>query len=128
MKNLLFIFIFPTFCFAQDYVWEDKCNLDQYNMNICTGEMHRFYDKELNRLYSIQMKHLQTETRKKYFKDAQLAWIRFRDKDCTYSVGKREDSGSIWPAAHKSCLTERTKTRVMELQRYVACRDNGCPY
>lgn len=128
MRILLLVFLLPTLCIADDYLWEDKCDRDQRSMNICAGEMFRFYDKELNRLYTIQMEHLQTKSRKKYFKDAQVAWVAFRDKDCLYSVGKREDSGSIWPAAHKSCLAEKTKKRVVELKRYVMCRDNGCPY
>ena len=128
MRILLLFIIFPGLCFADDYLWKEACNHDQRSMNICSGEMLDFYDKELNRLYSIQMNHLKTDTRKKLFKDAQMAWINFRDKDCIYSVGRREDSGSIWPAAHNSCLSERTKSRVIELKSYVACRDNGCPY
>lgn len=128
MRFILLFFIFPSLCFADDYVWKDECNRDQRSMNNCTGEMLEFYDKELNRLYSIQMNHLQTDARKKLFKDAQLSWISFRDKDCLYSAGKREDSGSIWLTAHNACLSERTKSRVIELKAYVACRDNGCPY
>ncbi|WP_366521676.1 lysozyme inhibitor LprI family protein [uncultured Marinobacter sp.] len=97
-------------------------------MNNCTGEMLEFYEDQLDHLYSIQMNHLQTESRKMLFKEAQLAWKSFRDKDCLYSVGKRENSGSIWPAARNACLAERTKSRVEQLEAYVACRDNGCPY
>jgi uncharacterized protein YecT (DUF1311 family) len=97
-------------------------------MNICAGEMLKFYDEQLSRLYSIQMNHLQMGSRRKLLKEAQVAWQIFRDKDCLYSVGKREDSGSIWPAARNACLAKRTKSRVEQLEAYVACRDNGCPY
>lgn len=127
MKFLFLLMTFPVLCFADEYVWKEECNNSQRSMNICSGEMLDFYDKELNRLYSIQMNHIQSDDRKKLLKEAQLAWINFRDKDCLYSVSKREKSGSIWPATHNSCLSERTKSRIKELRTYVACRDNGCP-
>ena len=128
MRFILFLLIIPSLCFADEYVWKDECDRDQRSMNICTGEMLKFYEEQLSRLYLVQMNHLQTESRKTLFREAQNAWESFRDKDCLYSVGNRENSGSIWPAAQNACLAERTKSRVEQLEAYVACRENGCPY
>ncbi|WP_414628825.1 lysozyme inhibitor LprI family protein [Shewanella colwelliana] len=93
MKLLLLLLLFPVICSAGDYVWKSDCDRDMRSMKNCTGEMFRFYDSELNRLYTIQMGHLKTEYRKEYLREAQKAWVKFRDKDCMYYVGKREDSG-----------------------------------
>jgi len=128
MKYIFVLLMLPLVCIGEEYQWADTCNRDQRSMNTCAGEMFKFYDQQLNALYSKQMKHLQTSSRKTALKKSQRAWIEFRDLDCLYEAGKREDSGSIWPLIHNSCLADRTKTRVKELRAFVACRDNGCPY
>ena len=119
---------FSSIAFAEDYKWTDDCDKNQSSMNSCAADKFKFYDQRLNEVYAEQMKHLQDGKHKSYLKDAQRAWVVFRDKDCTYVAGKSEDSGSIWALEHFLCLAERTKTRIYDIEKYVACRENGCPY
>ena len=128
MRALLFLLIIPLLGHAEEYQWKPVCDQDMRSITICSGEKYRFYDDILNQLYQQQMEYLQTETRKELLREAQLSWIEFRDKDCTYSIGKREDSGSIWRASYTSCLTDRTMARIKDLKQFVGCRDNGCAY
>jgi len=133
MRLIFFIIILVAQpVFASDYTWSTSCDKSQSTMSNCSKEMLDHYDKKLNILYKEQMKHLNGPYSEGKFKDyllqAQRAWVEFRDKDCTYYAGTREDSGSIWPMKHNICLANRTKTRVEELKQYVECRANGCPY
>lgn len=128
MRVLLLLLFFSMCSNADEYVWKKSCDRDMRNINICAGEMFSFYEGELNRLYSEQMNYLKTKDRKALFEDAQKTWKEFRERDCTYYAGRRENSGSIWSSSYKMCLTERTKSRIKELNEFIGCRDNGCPY
>ena len=132
MKGLIPLIIALT-CSMNSYSFEEfkgnpACDRNQREMNKCASKRFEHYDKILNDLYRQQISFLgNTTERANSLKQAQKAWIKFRDLDCAYKAGKRENSGSIWPLVHLSCLAARTKTRASELESYVACRENGCP-
>jgi len=105
----------------------DDCNANQAAMNACGGTDLSRLDADLNTQYQAQMAYLNTPTQKQVLKDAQRKWVAFRDADCMYQVGKREDSGSIWPLLQSQCLAAHTQLRVEQLKAYVACRAEGCP-
>jgi len=129
MKHIVFLFLFTMQpAFAAFYIWEDECDKNQLAMNICADEQDKFYDKHLNKLYKEQMNHLKDKGEAKTnLRKAQRAWILFRNQDCNYMAGDRENSGSIWALTYNKCLTKRTRTRIQELESYIECRDNGCP-
>ena len=105
----------------------EDCSSTQASMNECAGKQYAALDAELNRQYKAQMSYLKTPAQKKALREAQKKWIAFRDADCLYQVGRREDSGSIWPLAQSQCLADQTKVRVEQLKAFVACRQEGCP-
>ena len=132
MKRLLSLIIALT-CSMNLYSLEEfkrypGCDGNQREMNACASKRFKHYDKILNDLYKQQISFLgnTTETANS-LRESQKAWIKFRDLDCAYDAGKQENSGTIWPLEHLSCLAERTRTRALELEEYVACRQNGCP-
>ncbi|MFY1663774.1 lysozyme inhibitor LprI family protein [Pseudomonas sp. Pseu.R1] len=104
-----------------------ECDDTQTSMNQCAGQQYAALDAALNTQYKAQMAFLKSPAQKKALQDAQKKWIAFRDADCLYQVGKREDSGSIWPMEQAQCLAEHTKVRVEQLKAFVACRQEGCP-
>lgn len=105
----------------------EECDANQASMNQCAGKEYTALDAELNTQYKAQMAYLTTPARKKALQDAQKKWIAFRDADCQYQVGKREDGGSLWPLSQTQCLSAHTKVRVEQLKTYTACRQEGCP-
>ncbi|MDB6143461.1 MAG: lipoprotein [Pseudomonas sp.] len=105
----------------------DACDANQSAMNACAGKDLAKLDADLNTLYKAQMAYLKTPARQQALKNAQLKWIAYRDADCLYQAGKREDSGSIWPLVQAQCLASHTQVRVEQLKAYVACRAEGCP-
>lgn len=103
------------------------CDATQASMNQCASKEYATLDAELNSQYNTQMGYLKTPARKKALQDAQKKWIAFRDADCQYQTGKREEGGSMWPLAQAQCLSAQTKVRVEQLKAYTACRQEGCP-
>jgi uncharacterized protein YecT (DUF1311 family) len=103
------------------------CDANQASMNQCASKEYAALDAELNTQYNAQMGYLKTPARKKALQDAQKKWIAFRDADCQYQAGKREEGGSLWPLVQAQCLSGQTKVRVQQLKAYTACRQEGCP-
>ena len=101
------------------------CDKNQMNMNLCAGHRYSEADKALNRQYRQTLAARPTNDDRKRLRDAQRAWLGFRDKDCLAQTGPRESSGSIWPLLHFDCLTQHSEQRTKELARQ-ACGLEGC--
>jgi uncharacterized protein YecT (DUF1311 family) len=99
---------------------------NQTQLNFCAAADYYEVDLELNRIYSEQMRRL-SEPNRSRLREAQKAWIEFRDKACLYEAGPREESGSIWPLSHFGCLTAHTRQRMEDLKGYLSCTQDGCP-
>ncbi|WP_439884484.1 lysozyme inhibitor LprI family protein [Pseudomonas syringae] len=104
----------------------EDCDASQASMNQCAAKELAALDADLNTQYNAQMNWLKSPAKKQALKDAQRKWLALRDADCLYQVGKREESGSIWPLLQTRCLAEQTRVRVKQLKAYVACRQEGC--
>jgi uncharacterized protein YecT (DUF1311 family) len=131
---------FPTVCLlvfaamgasarAEDTPAEslEDCHENQLAENVCARRAFDSADKTLNLLFASQLSQLESAQTKGQLRAAQRAWIAFRDADCLYQAGKPEDSGSIWPLLHWSCMAAHTTIRVEQLKQYVACTEDDCP-
>lgn len=97
---------------------------NQMEMNQCAGEQYRLLNDRMNELYKEQMVALGPVSRSA-LRDAQRAWIIFRDKSCAYEAGK--DPRSYMQLIELECLQRFTTERIGDLQAYLACTSNGCP-
>lgn len=70
-------------------------------------------DNKLNRTYKVVMSKLSPED-KVLLKEAQRAWIAFRDLDC-----------KLWDADKRDCLTGRTEDRERQLRCTYFSWQNG---
>lgn len=102
-----------------------NCDRDQQTMNICASHRYEVADNALNRTYRDTIGKLQDANARKRLRDAQRAWIMFRDKDCLAQTGPREEAGSIWPLQHFACMEQHTLRRTEDLKRQ-ACGMEGC--
>ncbi|MNR93275.1 hypothetical protein D3C72_243260 [compost metagenome] len=100
------------------------CDKNQLTMNMCASHRYSQADQTLNQQYKKLMAQ-QDAVGKQRLRDAQRAWISFRDKDCLANNGLREESGSIWPLLHFSCLERHTVQRSEDL-KLQACGMEGC--
>lgn len=101
------------------------CDKNQQTMNLCAQQRYDKADAALNRTYNRNLKAQPDEAAQQRLREAQRAWISYRDKDCAVEAGPRETSGSIWPLQYYGCLERHTMRRTMELQQQ-ACGIEGC--
>lgn len=112
---------------AQDVLQESlqDCDKNQLAINVCASHRYGLADKALNQQYMQTLQALPDAAEQKRVREAQRAWITFRDKDCLAAAGPRAESGSIWPLLHFSCLEKHTVRRTEDL-KVQACGLQGC--
>ena len=99
----------------------------QNAMDRCVLSELQKADNELNDAYNGYRSRLDVD-QKRRFKDAQLAWVKFRDLACGFESSGVE-GGSIHPFILRSCLARLTRTRLKELSFLANCKegDLSCP-
>lgn len=104
----------------------DRDNQSQMAMNQCAGVDAAKADAALNAVYKQLAAKLDGKE-KTALRDAQRAWITFRDKECEYRTVENE-GGSIRPMALAACAREMTEARTKALAHDLACAsdDKSC--
>jgi uncharacterized protein YecT (DUF1311 family) len=98
-------------------------------MNQCAGRNFDVADGELNRLYKQAVMRLAGDEKTiGLMRDAQRAWIGFRDAECTFAASG-VDGGSIYPMIYYGCVQAVTETRNDTFRGWLGCveGDLGCP-
>lgn len=97
----------------------------QADLNACAGKGLRQADAALNETYGRLMQRLKPAPA---LRDAQRAWIRFRDGECDFATIGVE-GGSIRPMVVAQCRQRLTEQRLARLRRYLSCQegDLACP-
>ena len=86
----------------------------QVEMNSCADENYKAADAELNQVYQ-SLRSQQPKSGQQALEVAEAAWISFRDLDCAFA-GSQFEGGSVEPMIYSGCMSDRTKTRLKELQ------------
>jgi len=109
--------------FAQDKKKVDPCAdpQSQAEMNICARNKYQAADAELNQVYRKLVSILDNEE-KAQLKDAQTAWLKYRDANCSF-VADQFKGGSMRPMVAGLCLADMTKNRTIELRGQIKDRD-----
>ena len=90
----------------------------QMELNRCAGANYEASDTALNALYRKLMMTKEVDAAsKERLREAERAWIAYRDKECAYEVGSQRDGGSIWPMEMSNCLEELTAARIRGLSK-----------
>ncbi|MDR2153100.1 MAG: lysozyme inhibitor LprI family protein, partial [Helicobacteraceae bacterium] len=101
--NAVVLLCLSASCFADVNCKDPQTQLE---MNQCAAEEFDAADKELNALYSSYRKSLDSKS-KAALKEAQSAWIKFRDLDCAFeTIGSL--GGSMHNMIFSRCLIEKT--------------------
>jgi uncharacterized protein YecT (DUF1311 family) len=93
----------------------------QFEMNQCAGKAYQAADATLNQVYQKLMAMLDDE-QKAQLKDAQNAWLKYRDAHCDF-VGDQFKGGSMRPMIAAMCLADVTKNRTTELRGQIKDRN-----
>ena len=99
----------------------------QSAMNATAAQNLRRADQALNAQYTATTGQLSTPSRT-LLRDAQRAWITFRDQQCRYESSAVR-GGSAFAMVQSDCLARLTVERTRELRRLAQCEegDLSCP-
>lgn len=86
----------------------------------CAGKETERWDGRLNRAYQSRLASL-NDRQRRALKQAEKAWIAFRDLDC--AAYQDEDWGTISKIDASQCFLRRTVERALELEAFPA--DHG---
>lgn len=104
-------------------------NLSQLELNQCADQDAKQADTALNAVYAKLRQKIDPKNQTQ-LRDAQRAWIAFRDQECVFRTGGgMNQEGTIWPMLVLQCHAELTKARTEELQKQLKCPswDLSCP-
>src|SRR5215469_11032103 len=87
----------------------------QIEMNDCAAKEFHDADQKLNKLYAELSRKLEPDRLEK-LKEAERAWIKFRDADCDFQTYLNR-GGTIYPMVYNGCLTENAKNRIKQLEQ-----------
>ncbi|MEI9994521.1 MAG: lysozyme inhibitor LprI family protein [Rhizomicrobium sp.] len=99
---------------ADDYV-DCAHAITQFDMNICADKDYYKSDGKLNAVYKTLRAALDDGGRLK-LRDAQRAWIQFRDQECRLESAQNE-GGTIYPMVYAGCVTALTDARTRQLEQ-----------
>ena len=105
-------------CSAQEQKKPDPCENAQttVEMRDCAGKEYEAADAALNKVYQQLMSTLSDEGHRTVLKEAQLAWIKFRDANCDFESYLNR-GGTIYPIVNAGCRTGMTANRTRELEQ-----------
>jgi uncharacterized protein YecT (DUF1311 family) len=100
-------------------LWASDCDRasTQAQLNACYGEDFAKADRALNKIRAAL-----NADQKAALKNAQAAWIDFRDLAREFETINSK-SGSIHTAALGVCLTEKTNARIAEIEKLANCEE-----
>lgn len=104
------------------YVFAEKQKNDcsyatQESMNLCMADELKKTDQVMNDVYGefMRVSHRPTGIR-----NAQRAWLHFRDAECSSEVLQARESDNLYPYLRDACLIELTQERTRHLRWHLA--------
>jgi uncharacterized protein YecT (DUF1311 family) len=122
ISGLLLLIICATIL-SQNQEKKDPCAdaQSQAEMNMCWGKEYKAADAKMNKTYQDFMSKLD-ESEKMQLKNAQLAWLKYRDTNCDF-VADQYKGGTMRPMIAAICLADVTNARVNELKSQIKDRE-----
>jgi uncharacterized protein YecT (DUF1311 family) len=122
ISGLLLLILCATIL-SQNQEKKDPCAdaQSQAEMNMCWGKEYKAADAKMNKTYQDFMSKLD-ESEKMQLKNAQLAWLKYRDTNCDF-VADQYKGGTMRPMIAAICLADVTNARVNELKSQIKDRE-----
>lgn len=94
----------------------------QVEMTQCAANAYKAADAVLNQIYKQMVAKLDEEE-KAQLKEAQNAWLKYRDANCDF-VADQYKGGTMRPMIYAGCLEDVTKKRTTELKTQIEERSH----
>lgn len=126
LSLLATLLVAPALATTPAPVCDIEMQSNQMERGMCAARLYKQADDYLNRLYKQQVKY---EVDAKDLRDAQKAWLEYRDKSCAYEAPQSppDVQGGSGEAEDKyRCLASYTLERARRLEDYIECQSwNG---
>lgn len=106
------LLLFSTATLAEEV--DCKTAVTTAEMRRCANDRYQAADAELNRVYR-QLSAQLSDKRREQLKQAQRAWLAFRDKNAAF-VASAFEGGTMYPILELSELTSMTTRRAEQLK------------
>ncbi len=122
---LLISLLITSVSSAQEPESKDPCEdaMTTVEMQECLGQQYQKWDTELNLVYK-KIRSKLSAARKPKLKEAQLAWIVFRDKSAEFEASE-EEGGSIYSLVYLSVMASLTEQSVENLREILKRMDSN---
>jgi uncharacterized protein YecT (DUF1311 family) len=94
---------------------------NQMELDYCAGQDFKTADAKLNALYQALMAKYDTNNQA-LLRNAQEKWLAWRDAECAYET-ELTWGGTIHSMMQTECDTDKTNTRIEELERQRDCAE-----
>lgn len=117
-------FFISTAGLAGDRETADPCaNAESTpEMRDCAGRDYKKADAELNKVYGQVMAKLADAGHKAALKNAQQAWIKYRDGQCEFESYLNK-GGTLYSVVYTGCLTGITEDKTKDLRETLETLD-----
>jgi uncharacterized protein YecT (DUF1311 family) len=103
--------------------------MDQSSLNKCAGEEYQMAESEMHKVYAAIQKQYQDDSKfLEKLKLSQQAWIKFRDAEVAAHYPHQDEPGyygSVLPMCLNGLLSELTRIRTLQLQKWLQETDEG---
>jgi uncharacterized protein YecT (DUF1311 family) len=122
---LLILLMIISVSIAQESESKDPCEdaMTTIEMQECLDQQYQKWDAKLNLAYK-EIRSKLTAARKTKLKEAQLAWIAFRDKSAEFEASE-EEGGSMYSLVYISVMASLTEQRVENLREILKRMDSN---
>jgi uncharacterized protein YecT (DUF1311 family) len=95
-------------------------DLPMIDMTMCADQRLKDADSDLNEAYAALMKKIEAPDQQR-LRAAEKTWIAFRDSECLYRIGGKNQGGTLWPMLELRCKAELTEARAAEIRGEIRC-------
>jgi uncharacterized protein YecT (DUF1311 family) len=122
---LLILLMIISVSIAQESESKDPCEdaMTTIEMQECLDQQYQKWDAKLNLAYK-EIRSKLTAARKTKLKEAQLAWIAFRDKSAEFEASE-EEGGPMYSLVYISVMASLTEQRVENLREILKRMDSN---
>ena len=122
---LLIVLLLTSVSLAQEQESKNPCEdaMTTVEMQECLERQYQKWDTELNLVYK-KIRSKLSVARKTKLKEAQLAWIVFRDKSAEFEASE-EEGGSMYSLVYVSVMASLTEQRVENLREILMRMDSN---
>ena len=101
--------------------------LSQPGSAACAAQTRHALNARMNHLYRQEMQKVMGTYTERRLDHAQNLWRRWANADCLFRNGPPDRGGPQWQIRQDTCLSDKIRNRIAELDGFLHCAGQTCP-